>query len=140
MKIPSLILIFTLLFSHQATSFDRNGEAMYYNGLKCADYVAAYQKEQASDSGYAAWDFVEHKYFIRGFLSAFNLYKDNGISDIRKGFGEKNILFFIDKHCRENPLDGVLDGIWAFLIEVCYEKQTAVPGDYCYSQTKHLNF
>lgn len=76
--------------------FYASGEA----NLKCGDYLRARERQQIVD-GVVSWTW--------GYITAYNQWSTAPAID---KIPERNtIIAYLDKHCRDNPLDVILQGV-----------------------------
>jgi len=62
------------------------------------------------------------QHFVAGWLSAYNAYQ-NQTYDITAGKDLDSIMAWVDKYCRENPLEGLQSGLLHLTSEL-YDKRT----------------
>ena len=114
-----LLGICLLVCSMQGSAVDNDGNAEVY-GILCANYIKAYaihiNANLTKDKRHP--QFAESSGYIAGYLSAVNLYKANGLAEIRGGHSFETVYLYVDKHCRDNPLHTVVNALNSFVIEM----------------------
>ena len=88
--------LFTVLTAVAQTSAPTKG----HGAVPCGTYLQD-RKDEFESSGYVAW--------TMGYMSAYNTFA-NG-AKVKKIPSRETIHAYLDKHCRENPLDLVQDGV-----------------------------
>ena len=113
-KIKTAVLVSLLVFSAPGYSADENGLANAIGISSCGEWV----KERTADS-VLSW---QDKTWIAGYLTAYNRQTPD-TWDIQGNTDIESIFLWLDKYCRENPLEN-LGGAMADLTEELYPNRT----------------
>lgn len=98
-------VLLTIHFSSPAYS-QRIGEASGYGISECGEYLNQRQQDKQSFDAiqtrmYSSW--------VQGYLAAYNL--TSSLPRISNTPDRTSIIAYLDKHCRERPLDNLLRGV-----------------------------
>lgn len=81
-----------------------NAQRRFYAGgeanLKCGEYLQAREKRQDVD-GVVSWTW--------GYITAYNQWST--APSIDKFPEHSTVIAYLDKHCRDNPLDSIIQGV-----------------------------
>ena len=105
-----ICVVFSLMcVSTTSIAFDSSNRHMKY-GPTCGTYVTWYQES----------NFVGIKGYVAGYLTAYNNFVDNGVSNIltdQRSFDD--VVLWVNSWCRNNPLEDFAGGMKALIIELC---------------------
>jgi hypothetical protein len=84
----------------------RSGVTFGAGNVGCGTYIEDRQKSSPGAD-------IQYVQFAQGFLSAYNLYgSQKALESVPRG---PTVLAYLDKHCREHPLDDVMSGITSLI-------------------------
>ena len=103
----------------QGSARDKDGIGSFHKE-PCAFYIKSYATHINSNQskGHIHRDFAIQAGHIRGYLTAVNTFRANGLKDIRRGHSTETVYLYVEKHCRDNPLDDVSDALYSFVLEM----------------------
>ena len=108
-RLSSLALLLLVLLNAEAA----NGQSLVYVGgegtAECGAYLEARrQNNEVQSYVYATW--------VHGFLSGYNMATSG--ATIRTLPSSNTVLAFLDKHCREHPLNLLVAGAFSLAREL----------------------
>lgn len=103
----------------QGSAADDDGKGEIHSP-DCASYVKNYAVHINSNptKGEVHSAFAQSHGFIAGYLTAVNLYKANGLAEIRGGHSFETVHLFVDTYCRGAPLHLVVNALVGFVYEM----------------------
>ena len=103
----------------QGSAADKDGKGDIW-GLACAEYINHYAAHinVNPSKGETHVRFQKHHGYIKGYLSALNICRENGLRDIKRGHSWETVYLYVDKYCRDNPLDHMHNALMAFVYEM----------------------
>jgi len=97
-----------------------NAQRQFYasgdGNVKCGDYLQARERQQKVD-GIVSWTW--------GYITAYNQWSTAPSVDSPPD--RNTIIAYLDKHCRDNPLDVILQGVGKLLADLGGGVRTASP-------------
>lgn len=120
MKLTRYLLgICLLVCSMQGSAKDKDGKAALYV-IPCADYVKDYATQVNGNLPKRAIhvDFLHYAGFVKGYVNAANMYRENGLQNIRSGHSWATVYLYVDKYCRDNPLAHIINALSSFVYEM----------------------
>lgn len=104
MRRPTTTALIATLLAASVVAPTAHAQRQFTGGgagnMKCGDYLQARERQQSVD-GVVSWTW--------GYITAYNQWSTAPAID---SFPERNtIIAYLDKHCRDNPLDVILQGV-----------------------------
>ena len=111
-----VIVILLFLFNVDVMAADRSGKFQVYGvGYdSCGKFIVVISKSQ---KGKKNKSLVPYSIWLEGYMSAFNALSENTFSLDTKA-DDTDRMAFIEKYCREKPLDGYFKAVLALMDEL----------------------
>lgn len=114
------ILVAAALLSTLTVTSTANAQRAFYavgeGNVKCGDYLQARERKQDVD-GVVSW--------TRGYITAYNQWST--APSIDSATERSTIIAYLDKHCRDNPLNTIIQGVGKLVAELGGDPLTATP-------------
>ena len=125
-----LLFMLLIILSGPLSAWNKEqGGVLYDHHASCSNYIDAYQiQKKELDKKSMSWplvaeahkDFEEYFHYLLGVVSAYNYYKDNGLSNVMETPLSWNTLYaFIEFYCKKQPNASVWRATAIALEQLC---------------------
>ena len=106
-RIILIAIALTVIFTDNGYAFDKKGSYEFHADTKCSEFLDAYSKttfEGKSTFG-GSHDYQMYTRWISGHISAYNMYINNGKSDVLGNMTLNNVDKWLASWCRDNMIE-----------------------------------
>jgi hypothetical protein len=123
MKRISLIAIaLAVIFSGNGYARDKSGDYYLHAPPDCREFLEGYATAKfiGTNTSRASTDFHQHKTWIFGFVSAYNMYYENGKKEVLStaNMSANDTLRWLEAWCRDNMSKNLFNATQALLLRI----------------------
>jgi hypothetical protein len=113
----TILTLLLALFAMTVQASDWQGRYMVRGGIHCVTYLAQYNsnlRTRMADDQVTS-QFAQTHGWIKGYLTAYNAFTDNGLVDIQRAFSGNRVEQWLASHCEENQQNDLADAMKALI-------------------------
>lgn len=104
--------------SGNANAYDKDGYFIILAPTSCSEFLDAYSRTTLNEEGYIGPNKSWRAFgYINGYLSAYNLYVDNGKENIKEGMTYNDVYRWVASWCRDNSSQRLDEALNAFVLK-----------------------
>lgn len=113
----TLLVLLLFATSTSAMSYEVGRGYMVHDGIGCGQFLVQYEAnlQGSPQPGMVTDQFIQTRAWIKGYLTAYNLWAKNGIMDILQGLSTDQCERKIADYCEANPDHDLPDALRALV-------------------------